>query len=83
MSDQRFGTTYGDVRQRYYNDAQFKALVDMITAVALNHKYTPSELRDAAFCAAVNVENMTVRHAFIVPKDWEKRLRGELTGDSE
>lgn len=68
-------TTYGDVHYRCQTDAQFKALVDLITAVAMEHKYTPGELRDAAFAAALAVESMTIRHQFITPEDWEKDLR--------
>ncbi len=50
------------VIDRCQTDPQFKALVDMLTAWLLEHSdFTPTELREAAMCAAEQVEYLTVR----------------------
>ena len=47
---------------RCQQDPMFKALVDMLTAWLMEHPdYTPTELREAAMCAAETVEYLTVR----------------------
>lgn len=46
---------------RYREDAEFAALVDAIYRGAMQFKFTASELRDAAYCAAVKVEAETAR----------------------
>lgn len=52
------------VVDRFQNDPQFKALVDLLTAWLLEHQdFTPTELREAAMCAAERVEYMTIRRA--------------------
>lgn len=40
------------------NDPAFKRLVDMLTHVILQAEYTPSEVRQAAMMACINVEMM-------------------------
>ena len=51
-----------DVRDRFENDPQFHALVEMITAWLLAHPdFTPTELREAAMLAAARVDMMTMK----------------------
>lgn len=51
-----------DVRDRFENDPQFKALVDLLTAWLMqNPNVTPTELREAAMLAAYRVDMMTMR----------------------
>lgn len=54
-------TTYWDAKDRYNNDTNFRALADAIMHWAVEYKYTPGELRDAAFMAALNYEMMHIR----------------------
>ena len=57
-------TTYYDAKDRYLNDPLFHNLVDLLMAHMIQHKYTPGELRDAAFIAALNFEAMHVRELY-------------------
>lgn len=67
-----------DVLERFDRDPAFRALVDMLTAWLLQHRdFTPSEMREAAMCAASRVEMMTVRRVYTFDKD------GTLLPDSE
>jgi hypothetical protein len=59
-------TTYHDCRHRYENDPLFHNLVDLLLAHAMQHKYTPGELRDAAFMAALRYEEITVQGRYFV-----------------
>ena len=45
-------------RQRYMEDATFKAMVDMMTAHMMNCDYTPSEMREAALLASIRYYEM-------------------------
>lgn len=54
-------TTYWDCKDRYRNDPAFRQLVDLLMHHAITYKYTPGELRDAAFMAMVNCEAMFAR----------------------
>lgn len=58
-------TTYHDVKDRYRNDPLFYNLVQMLMANMIQHKYTPGELRDAAYMAALNVESMHAKEVFV------------------
>jgi len=40
-----------DLKERYRQDAQFKAMADMLCAYMLQNKVQPYEVRDAAFIA--------------------------------
>lgn len=42
---------------RYRNDPEFKALVDMMTHQIMRCKYTPSEMREASILASINYES--------------------------
>ena len=63
MSDRE--TTYYDCKDRYQHDPHFKALVDTITHWSIEYKYTPGELRDAAYMAALNFEMMHARTSIV------------------
>jgi hypothetical protein len=54
-------------RDRYRSDANFKGLVDTMTAYIHQCYFTPSEMRDAAVLASIIYEETTVRK-IIVPK---------------
>ncbi len=62
-------TTYYDCRSRYENDPLFRNLVDLLLAHAMQHKYTPGELRDAAFMAAMRFEELHIRPMRILRDD--------------
>lgn len=47
------------VIERYNQDPAFHGLVDMITSVLLEGKYTPTEVREAAMLAQLKYESMT------------------------
>lgn len=65
-------TTYWDVRDRYMRDAEFHAVVDMMMAFMTTHKYTASEMRDAAFMAAVQFESIHCRQVIGKDLPWLK-----------
>lgn len=56
--------------ERYRNDAPFAAAVNLLTNMALEHRFTAGELRDIAYVAAVRVEQKTTRTFFPVPETW-------------
>lgn len=59
MIDNRYGPM--NTRERYRNDPAFKRLVDtMLYHIEQSH-FTPSELRDAAVCAAILHESHNVQ----------------------
>jgi hypothetical protein len=45
-------------RERYYNDPQFHALVDLMTSHMMQANYTPSEMREAALLASIKYYEM-------------------------
>lgn len=51
---------YRDTESRYLNDAAFHAAVRMLESAAERHGFTPGELKQIAFKAALNLE-MRVR----------------------
>jgi len=57
-------TTYPDCMARHDSDPKFRALVDVLVSHMTQEKYTPGELRDAAFVAATKVESMSVRRFY-------------------
>ncbi len=52
---------YRDTEDRMRNDAAFHALVMHLAHVAAEHGFTPGELKQAAFAAAVYVEMRDAR----------------------
>lgn len=57
-----------DVADRFERDPVFKAVVDMLTAFLMDHPdMTPTELREAAMCAATRVEVVTLRDFYFAP----------------
>ncbi len=60
QSDER-RNVYADTEQRMRHDAEFRAVVEMLTGFALQHGYTPGELRQVAFAAAIRAEMQTNR----------------------
>jgi hypothetical protein len=47
---------YRDSEERYHNDNEFRAVVDVLMVAAVNHGFTPGELKQAAFFAAYMAE---------------------------
>uniref|UniRef100_A0A6M3JZX6 Uncharacterized protein n=1 Tax=viral metagenome TaxID=1070528 RepID=A0A6M3JZX6_9ZZZZ len=72
-------------RDRYYNDAHFKYLVDMMVAQIHRCNYTPSEMREAAIMASIMYHEQNfgmtkllhaeVEEAFMVLNKWETSNR--------
>ena len=59
-----------DVIDRFEHDPAFRSLVDLMTHWLLGHPdVTPTELREAAMCAASRVDAMTVRRRYVFDKD--------------
>lgn len=50
---------------RYNSDPSYKRMVDILEYEIHNHRFTPSELREAAILACVNYENKRVHHHMI------------------
>lgn len=55
-----------EAERRYHHDPEFHAAVDMLHALARKHGYTPYELKQIAFTAALLHELHSAR-AFRVP----------------
>lgn len=49
-----------ELRERYLRDAQFKAMVDQLTAFMIQNKVQPYEVRDAAFIAELRYRERVV-----------------------
>jgi len=52
------------VEQRYYTDAKFHTLVDMMEKAINECQFTPSELREAAVYAAIRHEERRIQPTF-------------------
>lgn len=52
-------------QQRYEQDQQFHALVDLIHKWIRDCQYTPTEVRDAAMLAAIHHDSYTIRNNYI------------------
>lgn len=66
------GHMHSEAEHRYRNDAEFHAAVDLLRHMALKHGFTPYELKQIAYCAALINELYSAR-SFMVP----------LTGDTD
>ena len=55
-------------RDKYLQDPQFKALVDMMTAHIHMCEFTPSEMREAAMVASIICEENRTRYSLINEK---------------
>ena len=47
------------VMERYHEDPAFHSLVDTLTSILLEGRYTPTEVREAAMLAQLKYESMT------------------------
>lgn len=56
MPNEPTENVYRDTEHRYLHDATFHAAVKMLEAAAERHGFTPGELRQIAFKAALNLE---------------------------
>lgn len=61
-------------RDRYFNDPQFKSLMDYMTSFLMNCDFTPSEMRMAAVLASIKYEEMNIRNHVIVRPELEEAL---------
>ena len=59
---------YRDTDERYRSDPAFRMLVDFIENAGRQHGFTPGELKQAAFCAAVRIEMTEIRSITYSPK---------------
>jgi hypothetical protein len=55
--------------ERYLQDAEFHALVDMIEMMIVKKRFTPSELREAVMLAALKYEYTHARHIVTQPRE--------------
>lgn len=61
-------------RDKYYNDPNFKSLVDMMCAYICNCDFTPSEMRQAAVLASIKYEETNIDRVYIVDRKLEEAL---------
>ena len=66
--------TWG-IHTKLMEDNEFKALVDMMTAMIMQARFTPSEMRQAAILASIEYEHMRVRERMLVNPKIEIALR--------
>lgn len=72
---------YRDTDHRYQHDVDFQHAVDFVMHLAQRHGFTPGELKQIAFKAALNLEMLTVRSVLVptsVLRETELRTREEL-----
>jgi hypothetical protein len=60
---------YSDTESRYLNDPEFHAAVKMLEAAAERHGFTPGELKQIAFKAALNLEERRALAPFVAVKN--------------
>jgi hypothetical protein len=65
---------YRDTESRYHNDPAFRAAVKTLEGIAERHGFTPGELKQIAFKAALNIEERRLPRGFI----FEELQRGEV-----
>ncbi len=58
--------------ERYYHDAQFRQMVDMLYSLILNAEYTPLEIREAIMLAQIKYEELNIR-PLIIEAGWPTR----------
>jgi len=64
------------MRDRYYSDQAFRALVNMMVAHIQDCHYTPSEMREAAIMACIIYEEHNMRDMiFPIEPEIEEALR--------
>ena len=52
-------------RDRYRNDMEYRALVDMMIAMIHRCEFTPSEMREAAVLASIEYDAVNIRRRVI------------------
>jgi hypothetical protein len=62
------------VQERYHNDANFRALTDLLAAYIYKADYTPSEVREAAMLACIKIEMESVRYLQVIPRPTEEAI---------
>lgn len=60
---------YEDSEYRYTHDAEFRNAVDMLQALAMQHGFTPGELKQIAFYASLRIEELR-RPPLELPEGW-------------
>lgn len=55
-------------REKYLNDPEYNHLVNMLTGLIEQAKFTPSELREACILASINYELRHIRDCTVDPK---------------
>jgi hypothetical protein len=58
---------FDEATRRYEHDWEFKAVVDQFIHLALARGYTPHEMKQVAYCAALRIETLALR-AFGAPR---------------
>jgi hypothetical protein len=58
---------YHDAQQRYHHDPMFHAACETMVSMALHAGFTPGEMRDIAFTAALLIEQRHARPFMIAP----------------
>jgi len=67
-------------REKYMNDPEYHALVNMLESFIERAQFTPSELREASVLACINYEMRHVRDKTIDPRTMEAlRVLDEFT----
>lgn len=67
-------------QERYYRDAAFKQLVDVIYSMIYKAEYTPTEIREAAMLAAIMVERHNPRRLCILRDDLTENVARPVAG---
>lgn len=62
-------------RERYLNDPEFYALVDMMFAYISACRFTPGEMREAAVLASIMYEEQNLTTRYMIPKEIDQKLR--------
>ena len=58
-------------KDKYMNDPEYHALVNMLESFIHQARFTPSELREASILASINYEMQNIREMQIDPRTQE------------
>jgi len=70
---------YRDTQERLHNDSSFAQAVQHMALLAERHGFTPGELKQIAFAAAVYVEERSVKPLML---KLDERMRWEITRET-
>lgn len=63
------------MREKYLNDPAYKNCVDTMTALIIDNRFTPSEMREMAVLASIRYEEINFRNVQYLNPEVEKAFK--------